>query len=159
MLCSKHYPASMPSKQQGQARATSFIISRCSLSLNVPGAKNKLPVLPPIVASRLDASSAWLPGWTANQTGLPLALLPTANACITAGSKAAHAQGALASLDGHIAVVPGGPLPRNCSYADIVACAPTWIVKHIMARSCSAHMSLHAMLDLPLQVLPSTEIL
>ena len=93
--------------------------------LNVAGENNKLPILPPIVASRLDASSAWLPGWTANQTGLPLALLPTARACATAGSKAASAQGALASLDGHIAVVPGGPLPGNCSYADIVECAPT----------------------------------
>ena len=92
---------------------------------HVAGAREKAPALPPIVASRLDASSAWLPGWTANQTGVPLALLPTASACETAGSVAAHAKGALADLDGRIAMVPGGPLPGNCSYADIVACAPT----------------------------------
>ncbi|KAK9845998.1 hypothetical protein WJX81_008020 [Elliptochloris bilobata] len=54
---------------------------------------------PPIVANRLDASSHWLPGWTANHSGLPLA----------------------ADLSEHIAVVPGGPLPSTCSYADIVA--------------------------------------
>ena len=123
------------------------------------GAKQKAPTLPPILASRLDASSAWLPGWTANQTGLPLALLPTTSACAAAGSKAAHAKGALASLDGHIAMVPGGPLPGNCSYADIVACAHTSIKKHTVAfLNCSTHAALLAMLDLPLRGLLCPQI-
>ncbi len=87
----------------------------------------------PIVANRLDAASRWLPGWTPQQSGLPLAALSAAAACsrapppdnATAASGRAAAGGARAgNLTGHIAVVPGGALPINCSYADVVACVP-----------------------------------
>ena len=72
-------------------------------------------------------------GRTPQQSGLPLAALSAAAACsrapppdnATAASGRAAAGGARAgNLTGHIAVVPGGALPINCSYADVVACAP-----------------------------------
>lgn len=95
----------------------------------------------PIVANRLDASSQWLPGWSASQDGLPLAAVPSAGACaagraqdstsdgVTAGSRYgmpsmdAPPAGVLGNLTGRIALVAGGPLPSGCTYADIIACA------------------------------------
>ena len=115
--CSTQLPQDGGRQGSAHIRVTPFSL------LHAAGPSGRAPETP-IVASRLDASSRWLPGWTANQTGLLLALLPTANACATTASMDAHAKAALANVNGHIAMVPGGPLPGNCSYADIVACGP-----------------------------------
>lgn len=111
------------------------------------------------MANRLDASSRWLPAWTPNQAGLPLAAVATGDVCphiapLGQAPDTGSQEGPpgtvsrrgvpLTNLTGHIAVVAGGALPASCSYADIVGCGPPVVLFHVSACPSASLWAMHS---------------